>query len=110
MNESISYRFLVIKSAVLPFCISHVFEKIAGRVDVLSSKYPDIKCILLEDIYKDQPDMPPLFYLGPMACCFECFGKITPSILFKLNFNRWGATWNPRFVLFFDDNDINRRV
>jgi hypothetical protein len=101
--------FWSLNLTLLPF-VSTMYSK-KSRVESMYylSKYPNVKCILLEDIYKDQPDMPPLFYMGQWPMVLNISNSCTvDSIHDKLE--RWGATFNPRFVLFFDDNKIDQRV
>ncbi len=94
---------------LLPF-VSAMYSK-KSRVESMYylSRYPDLKCILLEDIYKREPDMPPLFYLGQWIVVLNVCEKY-PIDSLQTKLHKWGAEWNPRFALFFDDKDINRRV
>jgi hypothetical protein len=112
-HKGVMKTFLIIFWSInlflLPF-VSAMYSK-KSRVESMTylSKYPNLKCIMLEDIYKDQPDMPPLFYTGQWPIVFNV-AKNSPLDSIQKKLLRWGPTWNPRFVLFFDDKDIGPRV
>ncbi len=94
---------------LLPFVTAMYSKK--SRVESMSylSKYPNIKCILLEDIYKNEPDLPPLFYLGQWVVVLNV-SKNSPIDTLDAKLHRWGYELNPRFALFFNDKDINQRL
>ncbi|MEI6124072.1 MAG: glycosyltransferase family 39 protein [Bacteroidota bacterium] len=101
--------FWTLNLLLLPV-ISTMYSKRA-RVESMYylERYPNLKCLCLEDVYKYEPDMPPLFYLGQWVVVLNvCERYPIDSLNTKLK--RWGKEWNPRFVLFFDDQDLPRRV
>jgi hypothetical protein len=101
--------FWTLNLMMLPL-VSAMYSK-KSRVESMYylSKYPSLKCILLEDIYKDQPDMPPKFYIGQWPVVINISNTYTvDSVRAKLD--KWGPSWNPRFVLFFDEEKIDQRV
>jgi hypothetical protein len=109
MMKVILIIFWSINLFILPF-VSAMYSK-KSRVESMYylSKYPDIKCILLEDIYKDQAAMPPLFYLGQWVVVLNV-SENSPVKSLKTYLNPWRTSSNPRFVLFFDDKNIESRV
>ncbi len=90
--------------------ISTMYSK-RSRVESMCylSKYPNIKCIMMEDIYRDTPEMPPMFYLGQWIKYYNV-SQGSPLDSIELKLKRWGPIWNPRFILFSADKDISGRV
>ena len=73
------------------------------------SKYPDVQCILMEDIFRSEPEMPPLFYMGQWPRVLNISENHPVKDLGERP-DPWGNGWVPRFVLFFDDKDVAQRA
>jgi hypothetical protein len=101
--------FWAINLAVLPF-VSTMYSKKA-RVESMTylSKYPDIKILLMEDIYHGTPKMPPEFYLGQWITEYDV-AQDYPFDTLKNRLDHSNKSIYPRFVLFFEDRDIEQRV
>ena len=101
--------FWTLNLMLLPF-VTTMYSK-RSRVESMYylSKYPHVTCILLEDIFKNEPDMPPQFYLGQWVQVLNVSQKYPLSDL-RAYLNPWDTNRRPRFVLFFDDTDIAKRV
>ncbi len=101
--------FLTLNLGLLPFVTKHYSKKSRVESMYYLSKYHNLKCILLEDIYKDNPDMPPLFYLRQYPIVYN-LSKNHPIDSLHHTADPFGTGIVPEFVLFFDEKNISQRV
>jgi hypothetical protein len=100
--------FWIINLLLLPV-ISTMYSKRA-RIEsmIYLSKYP-VKYLLIEDTNNGSAKMPPQFYLGQWISVYEVSqGRPLDSLLFELN--KYGWQYSPRFMLFFEDKNLQQRV
>ena len=76
---------------------------------VYLSKYPDIRYILMEDFNRGAAKMPPQFYLKQWVKVYE-ITKETPAYFFKEFIQSSPKEIHPKYVLFFDDRDLSKRI
>jgi hypothetical protein len=101
--------FWVINLLLLPV-VSTMYSKKA-RVESMTylSRYKDITFVLFDDTYRPDVKIPPTFYYGqPLNVYSLCEGHPYDSL--KAQLTIYGAERYPRFVLFFDDKDLEKRV
>ncbi|MEI6852352.1 MAG: hypothetical protein WCL06_05895, partial [Bacteroidota bacterium] len=101
--------FVTLNLGLLPFVTKHYSKKSRVESMYYLSKYHNLKCILLEDIYKDNPDMPPLFYLRQYPIVYN-LSKNHPIDSLHHTADPFGTGILPEFVLFFDEENISQRV
>lgn len=101
--------FWIINLTVLPV-ISTMYSK-KSRIEsmVYLSKYPDIGYILIEDTNNGSAKVPPLFYLNQWIYVYED-SKDHPMDTLRPTLIKNGPLLAPRFILFFDDLNLQQRV
>lgn len=106
----ISFLLFWIFNLILLPVISTMYSKKA-RVESMYylSRYHDIKYILFEDIYRDEPQLPPLYYLGQWPQVYYD-SQSYPVDSLKKNMIEFNYVNEPRFVVFWDDKNIEARA
>lgn len=101
--------FWVINFLLLPI-ISTMYSK-QSRVESMSylRKYPNIKCLLLEDTKHGRPKMIPRFYLGQWTPYIELCESVPADSVRKF-LSRREKDQYPGFVLFFSDKNLANRI
>lgn len=101
--------FWIINILLLPF-ITTMYSKKA-RVEAMTylSKYKNIKYILVEDATHGNAKMPPLYYLGQWVGVYE-LSESEPLDTLRMKLKTFGAEDYPRFALFYENVDLNKRV
>jgi len=102
--------FFWIINLMLVLVISTMYSK-KSRIEsmVYLSKYPDIGYILIEDTNNGSAKVPPLFYLNQWIYVYEV-SKDHPLDTLKPTLLKNGPLLAPRFILFFDDVNLQQRV
>jgi len=102
--------FWTLNLIVLPVATTMYSKK--ARVESMTylSKYENVEYLLLEDVNRWEILMPPTFYLGEsLRILYELSGR-HPYDSLKVQIENYGEATNPRFVLFFDEKDLDTRV
>ncbi len=105
-----SWIFFWIINFILLLPISMMYSKKA-RVEsmVYLSQYPSVEYFIIEDVNKDVLRFPPQFYLGQWAY-YEAIMKKDDFNLFASRMKRMPENKQPRFILFYQPNEIEKRV
>ncbi len=101
--------FWVINIVLLSIVTTMYSKKARVESMVYLSKYPNIKSILLENTNKNSAKMFPRFYLKQWVSEY-CITKEEPVYVFKESIKMVKKENYPKFVLFFDDNNIKNRI
>jgi hypothetical protein len=101
--------FWAVNLILLPI-VSTMYSKKA-RVESMYYlyRYKNIEFVLFDDTYRPDIKIPPEFYSGQnMEIYSLCAGN--PFDMLKARLQHDGEAKYPRFVLFFDDRDLEKRV
>ncbi len=101
--------FWIINLCLLPV-ITTMYSKKA-RVESMTylSRYPGIDYVLFDDTYRHEILIPPSYYYGEKLNVYSISGN-HPYDSLKNQLEVYGETKYPRFVLLFQDRDIDTRV
>jgi hypothetical protein len=101
--------FWVINLILLPV-ITTMYSKKA-RVESMSylSRYPGIDFVLFDDTYRHEILIPPSYYYGEKLNVYSISGN-HPYDSLKIQLEVYGKAKYPRFVLLFQDKEIDKRV
>jgi 4-amino-4-deoxy-L-arabinose transferase-like glycosyltransferase len=105
-----SWIFFWVVNGILLIIISGSYSKKA-RVESMTylSKYPDIEYVLFDDTFRNETLIPPTFYYGERLNVYTLCGQ-HPYDSLSAQLEIYGAAKSPRFILFFQDQDITQRV
>jgi len=103
-----SWVFFWIINIILLFGVTTMYSKKA-RPEAMGylSRYGDVKSILLENTNSGSSDIVPKFYLGEWVNVYDINLNFPPDSLPPVAF---GAEMEPRFFLFYRDENLNERV
>jgi hypothetical protein len=83
-----------------------------SRVESMSylSRYNNVQHILIEDVDRWDIILPPAYYLGePIKIIYELCER-NPIDSLRMQMERYGEVQHPKFILFFDEKDLQSRV
>lgn len=101
--------FWIINLALLPFVTTMYSKK--ARVESMTylSRYAGIDFVLFDDTFRHEVLIPPSYYYGERLNVYSISGT-HPVDSLKTQLEVYGKAKYPRFVLLFQDKDIEQRV
>lgn len=101
--------FWIINLALLPVVTTMYSKK--ARVESMTylSRYPGIDFVLFDDTFRHEILIPPSYYYGEKLNVYSISGT-HPCDSLQIQLEEYGKAKYPRFVLLFQDKEINERV